>query len=74
MTKPTKKIVSRYARMWPREVFDVMKEGKLLIKELEDLANPGVYILYRDDHPHYVGKMPGRLFSRPSRPREQIQR
>jgi hypothetical protein len=50
--------------MWSREVFDVMKEGKLLIKELEDLTNPGVYILYRDDHPHYVGKTKGRLFSR----------
>jgi hypothetical protein len=54
MTASTRKIVTQYARMWPREVFDAFKDGKLLIKTVEALTNSGVYILYRDDHPHYI--------------------
>ena len=46
-------IVTGYARMWPREVF-----GKAGLKKeiLDFLENPGVYILYRDDKPYYIGQ------------------
>ena len=46
------KIVMGYARMWPREVFAMVspKGG------LPFLDNPGVYILYRDSTPYYVGQ------------------
>ena len=47
--------------MWPREVLDYIisepgKRKKYLANELEILRNPGVYVLYRDDAPYYVGK------------------
>lgn len=56
------KIVSQYVRMWPREVFDRLdtigdgKRKQLLVKGLEVLSKPGVYVLYRDDEPYYIGK------------------
>ena len=51
--------------MWPREVFDVMEGNRLLIKTIADVLNePGVYILYRDEHHYYIGKTKRRLFSR----------
>jgi hypothetical protein len=57
-------IVSKYAKMWPREVFDI-KHGNKLLEELKDLlSSPGVYVLYRDDHPYYVGKAETKLFNR----------
>ena len=59
-----KKIVAQYARMWPREVFDIIEENKLLAKGFEHLKHPGVYVLYRDDHPYYIGKTKRSLFSR----------
>ena len=45
----------RYARMWPRSVFD---QGQQFLKdrELAILEEPGVYVLHRDDLPYYVGK------------------
>jgi hypothetical protein len=46
-------IVSGYARMWPRQVFG--KSG-LKKEELEFLKHAGVYVLYRDDKPHYIGQ------------------
>lgn len=50
--------------MWPREIFDI-KSGNKLLKELPDLlASSGVYVLYRDEHPYYVGKTIGTLFNR----------
>ena len=61
---PARKIVTHYARMWPREVFDAMDGSRLLLKDVEVLRDPGVYILYRDDHPYYVGKTKGSLFAR----------
>lgn len=54
--------VSAYARMWPREIFDcVIPNGngnrkQALAKSLEFLKGPGVYVLYRDDVPYYVGQ------------------
>lgn len=55
-------MVSAYPRMWPRAVFYNKalspKSGRKrnLGKELELLQRPGVYVLYRDDTPYYVGK------------------
>lgn len=56
-------IVSEYARMWPREVFYCLLEngsGKRkkvqLAKGLELVNKPGVYVLYRDGVPYYVGQ------------------
>jgi hypothetical protein len=53
-------IVAKYARMWPREVFDcpapVGSSRRVLGKTLEILQKPGIYILYRDDVPYYVGR------------------
>jgi hypothetical protein len=53
-------LVSGYARMWPREVFDriisVDGKNKMLAKHLDILENHGIYILYRDGVPYYIGK------------------
>lgn len=38
--------------MWPRLVFDL--DDKKTVKEC--LKEKGVYVLFRDDAPHYVGK------------------
>jgi len=57
-------IATNYIKMWPRGVLDI-KFGKnfhLEIKRL--LSQPGVYILYRDDQPYYVGKASRQLFQR----------
>jgi hypothetical protein len=56
------KIVSGYARMWPREVFEKVEaptgRGKKMVaaKLLGSLEGPGVYILYRNDEPYYIGQ------------------
>ncbi len=62
-------IVEKYARLWPREVFDYRisnpgKKPRYLAKRLEVLQNPGVYVLYRDDVPYYIGKAGGWLWQR----------
>jgi hypothetical protein len=49
-------IVTRYAHMWPREVFGGRGDIKKELDELDFLEGPGVYILYRDDTPYYIGK------------------
>jgi uncharacterized protein YyaL (SSP411 family) len=60
-----KRIAIEYARMWPREVFDIIEDGKLTIKEtIGPLTKPGVYVLYRDEHPYYIGKATSSLFRR----------
>jgi hypothetical protein len=64
-------VVSGYARMWPREVFarfpspkDAASKRKIMMaKGLNFLEGPGVYILYRDDEPYYIGQAT-RLHSR----------
>src|SRR5947209_4611415 len=58
----------QYARMWPREVFDCLvvdekPRKQAMAKGLEILTKPGVYILYRDDLPYYIGQA-SRLRSR----------
>lgn len=51
----------RFFRMWPRALFH-MEEGKPVLEA--GLDKPGVYILYRDDEPYYIGKTSKRLFRR----------
>ena len=53
-----------YAKMWPRTVFDIKDKGKLLTEIRGLLQESGVYVLYRDDRPYYVGSTLGRLFNR----------
>jgi hypothetical protein len=77
MPKSQKTLVTQYVRMWPREVFDRLdaigesQRKKLMVKGLDVLSNPGVYVLYRDDQPYYVGraqKMRSRIWSHANRP------
>jgi hypothetical protein len=58
-----KQLIEEYARMWPREVFDCLipnqdgkKKGTKLVKGLELLNKPGVYVLYRNEIPYYIGQ------------------
>lgn len=39
--------------MWPRALFR-MQDGKEFIEK--HLSSPGVYVLYRNDEPYYIGK------------------
>jgi hypothetical protein len=51
--------VSAYVRLWPRDVLDVRLEGERKGKpssKLAELQTPGLYVLYREDTPYYVGK------------------
>jgi len=57
-------IVDGYTRTWPRPVFDIKEQGRLARDVKEALREPGVYVLYRDDHPYYVGKTGRPLFNR----------
>lgn len=57
-------IVTGYARMWPREIFDAKNGSNLLARGCEFLKEKGVYILYRDEHPYYIGKTSRSLFGR----------
>lgn len=70
------RILSNHMRMWPREIFDrkdVM--GPRKNKNFECLARPGVYVLYRDDKPYYIGKaertMRGRISQHASDPTQR---
>jgi hypothetical protein len=58
--KKRPKVVRAAAQMWPRLVFDF--DGKATVKEC--LRQPGVYVLFREDEPHYVGKTSKKLFNR----------
>jgi len=71
-------LVASYARMWPREVFDRFvpvpgkKKRRSLAKTLDILTRPGVYVLYRDGVPYYIGKaarMRSRLWQHAWNPR-----
>jgi hypothetical protein len=61
------KLVSNFIRMWPRAIFytpaDDGRKGTIASR-IEELKNPGVYVLYRDDIPFYVGKTERKLRSR----------
>ena len=53
MPKSKKPMAQQFFRMWPRALFH-NKQGKAFINQ--HLNGPGVYILYRDDKPYYIGK------------------
>jgi hypothetical protein len=70
-------VVAEYARMWPREVFDCLIPNessgrkKILGKGLDLVNEPGVYVLYRNDIPYYIGqaaKLRHRLWSHAGSP------
>jgi hypothetical protein len=46
--------------MWPRELFDLTIENegrkKAAARVLDTLQKTGVYVLYRNDEPYYVGQ------------------
>lgn len=58
------KLVKAYARMWPRKVFDIFEGNTLAVKKIPRLHKPGVYVLYRDEMPYYIGKTKHDLFER----------
>src|SRR5437667_10187694 len=77
MTKlKTGKLVKEHLRMWPRRIFDrVDIIGKGKEKRLNELRKAGVYILYRDDEPYYVGQaknMRGRIGSHATDPTSRL--
>jgi predicted GIY-YIG superfamily endonuclease len=67
----TPKLVGKFIRMWPRAIFSTPAELKgergkrpAIARTIRALELPGVYILYRDDVPFYVGQTKGKLRSR----------
>jgi hypothetical protein len=61
----------KFIRMWPRAIFTTPgpKQGKRgkprsIAGSIPELEKPGVYVLYRDDQPYYVGQTKGKLRSR----------
>ena len=58
------KIITQFARMWPRQLFEGAKRPSWAADVWTDLDFPGVYVLYRDEHPYYVGQTKGRLYGR----------
>ena len=68
---PISLLVTKYIRMWPRAIFNTPgavegHRGKQpsIAMTIDELKKPGVYILYRDDQPFYVGQAKRRLRSR----------
>lgn len=66
-------LTSEFIQMWPRQIFDVKAdktEGQkgqppLLARVSKTLQKHGVYILYRDEKPFYIGQAQKKtLFSR----------
>ena len=68
-------IVNAYLKMWPREVLDLRSGNQLLSEVWTLLHRPGVYVLYRDDRPHYIGraskKLSSRIHSHANRPKDK---
>jgi hypothetical protein len=60
MTVKRNGIVDGFARNWPREMFDF--KAKFAKKE-SFLEKPGVYVLYDNGKPHYIGQAV-RMFDR----------
>ncbi len=69
------KIISGYVRMWPRGVFSRSEtEKQMLSRSLEFLKGPGVYILYRNETPYYIGqatRLHQRLWGHARRPQRR---
>jgi len=52
---------TEFLRMWPRALFHT-KAGRPMLER--HLGAPGVYVLYRNDVPHYIGKTSTTLLKR----------
>jgi hypothetical protein len=50
-----KPIVAAYFKMCPRTALDLREGNKLAWDVWDIFQEPGVYVLYRDDQPFYVG-------------------
>ncbi len=64
MATKRRDIVTGYASMWPRQVFDDKHGKTVLAAQLPFLRQKGVYVLYRNEHPYYIGKSGDSLFAR----------
>ena len=51
-------MIDGFISMWPREACDIRPkgEGRLFIRGVPELQKPGVYVLYREDQPYYIGQ------------------
>jgi hypothetical protein len=51
-------MIDGFISMWPREVCDIRPQGtkRLFIRDFPELKKPGVYVLYREDQPYYIGQ------------------
>jgi hypothetical protein len=58
------KIITKFARMWPRQFFEGPKRPPWADGIWKELDFPGVYVLYRDEHAYYVGQTKTRLYGR----------
>jgi hypothetical protein len=54
----------QFFRKWPRALFH-MRTGKAFLDT--HLTGAGVYVLYREDQPYYIGKTKGQLSKRISK-------
>jgi len=58
--------------MWPRALFERLEgERAMRASSLDFLRGPGVYVLYRDDKPYYIGqaqRLRNRLYGHARRP------
>ena len=73
-TKRKQAIITGYAKMWPRSVFDLKAANRLIPEIKKLLYESGVYILYRDDQPYYVGKashLSSRILAHANRPKDR---
>jgi hypothetical protein len=52
------RMVDQFISMWPRETWDITepKEKTLFLRAFPPLREPGVYVLYRDEVPYYIGQ------------------
>lgn len=64
MAARSERIITGFAKMWPRAVFEMKVQNKHPVDVKELLQSPGVYVLYRDDKPYYVGKTATTLWRR----------
>jgi hypothetical protein len=56
-TKTLNKMITAYIRMWPREVYNIKDGNKHLESVRQELRQkPGIYILYQNGQPYYVGQ------------------
>lgn len=55
--KSAKTMIKSYVRMWPREIYTIKDRNKPLDSVRKELRQkPGIYILYQNGQPYYVGQ------------------